>query len=312
MTPALTVTAALGVGASLGVAVTLCWRSFSPISRTPAFCRRATSMLLPIVAFILLSLQSTAAPPTREVFDQATAELRRGAFGEALARYEQLSDSGVVDANLSFNRALAYLARAESPARRAGDLGQAAAALRETITLSGGDAEAERLLERVRRQIGRERARRGLDPLFAEPPLGRAITQLLPENAWAWTALVAALGLTAALVLRRWPAHSPQRLAGNVASVLCLLLLLSNAALTGWAAHLRKTETEAVVIVEQANLLDEAGAPLRSSRASAGSPLLPEGASVFVTTRRGRLSQVRWASVEAWVLSQQLRPLAMP
>lgn len=286
------------------------------MKRTSAFHmpRRTYGALLAALTTLALSFTSpwsVAAAPSEALFEHATAELRRGAFGEALAQYEQLSDRGVVDANVSFNRALAYLSRAESPARRAGDLGQAVAGLRESITLSSGDdTEAAHLVELVRREIARERSQRGLDPLFVEPPLGRALVQLLPENGWAGIALFTSLGLSVALLLRRWPAHTPQRLAGNVASVLCALFLLASGGLAGWAVYLRKTETEAVVVVEQATLLHDDGTPLRASKLANGAPLVPEGASVFVKSRRGRLSHVRWGNVKAWVQSQQLRPLA--
>lgn len=238
-------------------------------------------------------------------FETATAALQQGAFERAIAEFEQLSDQGVRDPAVSYNRGLAYLQRAESAKRRVGDLGQAAAALREATL--GGVEEAPPLLQSVREEIARQRARARRDPVAAEAPLGWAIAKLLGENVWAWGALVSAVLLTVGLWLRRQRADSPLKLAGNIVTGVASGALLVLGVLTASAQHLRKTVHEAVVISAEAPLLDEQARPVRGAAVGAEASEVPEGASVYALETRGNLVHVRWGSAEVWLGSQHLR-----
>ena len=63
-----------------------------------------------------------------EAFKTASAALERGAYAEAIDRFEALADRGFQHPDASFDRALAYSGRAQSLQAAPGDLGRAAAA----------------------------------------------------------------------------------------------------------------------------------------------------------------------------------------
>jgi hypothetical protein len=248
----------------------------------------------------------TAAPPVKDAaseFAQAAAAIQKGAFGEAVDRLELLADRGLVHPDASFNRAVAYLGRARSPQREAGDLGRAAQALSETLALRPSDAQAETLLDAVRSEIGRKRARTGGSNLVARPRLARAIAGLLPEEAWGVLALLGSLSLATGIALRfRTREHGvPGALAVGVGA----LLLVLGGALGFAARNFRRTSTPAVVVVDEARLLDESGRPLQG-RVAEGN-VVPEGADVVLLERRGGLARIEWGSTEGWVVGGQVR-----
>ena len=72
---------------------------------------------------------------------------------------ELLADRGFSNADASYDRAVAYIHRAESHAARPGDLGRAAAALGETLLLDPDDKDAAFALDHVHEEIARRRAR---------------------------------------------------------------------------------------------------------------------------------------------------------
>jgi hypothetical protein len=188
-----------------------------------------------------------------------------------------------------------------------GDLGRAAAALEETLLLRPGDGEAERALETVRSEIARRHARRGNAPMMARPSLGRAVTTLVPENVWAVVGAVGSLAAAVGLALRRFSGRRQAELTGGVLIGIGSLLLAAGTSLALAARHLRLTTTPAVVIAEEARLLDESGRPIVTKKGE--SDFIPEGASVWVTDRKGALSRVEWGSSEGYVVAGQLREL---
>lgn len=245
--------------------------------------------------------------PPQVVFEQATQAVQRGSFNEAIAQFEQLSDQGVAHANTSFNRALAYLQRAESKKAHSGDMGQAVAGFREAELLNPGDEEARLAVEQVRQAIARQRSQQGLDPVVIRPSLGRAALKVVPETAWAVLALLGSSLLAAGLVLREFKADAMRRLSGQVALFTGLTMLLLCASLTYATRQLRHGEREAVVVVSEARMLDADGAPLKSRALDVDATAIPEGASVFASAQHGRLVEVQWGSTDAWVLLTQLR-----
>src|SRR6187549_795228 len=83
------------------------------------------------------------------------------------------------------------------------------------------------------------------------------------------------------------------------------------AGLTAGARHFRLTSSPAVIVADEARLLDEAGKPLPQKRGgSADSVTIPEGASVYVLERRPTLYRVAWGSSEGWLSPGQVRILA--
>jgi hypothetical protein len=241
-------------------------------------------------------------------FGQAAEAIQKEAYGEAIDRLELLGDRGFVHPDASFNRAVAYLGRARSPQREAGDLGRAAQALCETLSLRPNDRAADTLLDAVRAEIGRKRARTGGANLVARPRLARAITGLLPEEAWGVLALLGSLSLAVGVALRfRVRDHGvPAALAIGIGS----LFLFLGGTLGFTARQFRRSSVPAVVVVEEARLLDESGRPLQT-RVAEGN-VVPEGADVVLLERHGGLARIEWGSSEGWVVGGQVRECGPP
>ena len=145
---------------------------------------------------------------------------------------------------------------------------------------------------------------------MARASLGRAVSSLLDENTWAKVALLGSLLLTVGLGLRRFVTRTSAQLAGAVGIGLGALLLVSGAGLTAGARHFRLTSSPAVIVADEARLLDETGKPLPQRSGTADSVTIPEGASVYVLERRPALFRVEWGSGEGWLTPGQVRILA--
>lgn len=273
-----------------------------------------SSMTLLTLGIVIGTARANDAPsniaPSNDAvsFSEAAALVQQGAFSEALLRFERLSDQGFVHPDASFNRALAYLQRADSAQVKPGDLGQAIAGFREAVTASD-DEEAARLTDTVRQVISRQRAARGRDPVVVSPPLGRALSELVRPSTWAMLALVSSVMLSMALVVRRY-ATVATRLAANVTAATSLGLLGLFAGLFAVSDHYQRVWQEAVIVVEQATLRDAQGKPLLTRALDTNSAEVPEGASVYVLSRAGRLVEVQWGSSRAWLRDGELRMLA--
>jgi len=254
--------------------------------------------------------QAEPSSDARHDFAAANDALKRGAYTEAIDTFELLADRGFVHPDASFNRAVAYVERARSSAAQPGDLGRAAAALREVLILRPDDEPAENGLSRIRAEISRRHAREGTAPVMARPSLGRAVTSLFDENAWAVIAISGSLLLALGLALRRFVDRTSAALAGAIGIGVGALLLVSGAGLTAGARHFRLTSSPAVIVAEEARLLDESGKPLRQRTGAADSVTIPEGASVYVLERRPTLDRVEWGSTEGWLTPSQLQILA--
>jgi hypothetical protein len=273
---------------------------------------RANVLLLGVVQ-LCGGVPSAAAdePPALDaVMAQVDAACQRGAFSEAVDQLEALSDRGVVHPAVSFDRGLVYLRRAESPNKQRTDLGQAAAAFQEASELDPSDEEAATLLERVREQISERRASRSNDPMMARPRLVRAVLGLIGENIWALLALLGSIALTAGLALRLWAHNRNARLSGSVVSAIGLVLLVLGGGMAAAARQLRLSTSPAVVIAEQAQLLDAAGRPVSSASHREVGNVIPEGSAVYVKETKGALAFVEWGELDAWVNLRELRRLA--
>jgi hypothetical protein len=168
-----------------------------------------------------------------------------------------------------------------------------------------GDDDARLALERVRQEITRRRARSGATEVELKPSLGWAVVSLLDENTWAIVAalgsLVTSLGL-AALWLSRGPAV---RLAGVVAASLGGAQLVVAGSLAAFARYDRVHHRPAVVVVEEARLLDENGATISGPGA-----VVPEGAAVSISDQKGTLAHVTWGTIDGWMSLGSLRVLS--
>jgi hypothetical protein len=273
--------------------------------------RRFILVLLTLLLALAASGAGAASSDSAHDFAAANQALKRGAFTEAIDTLELLADRGFVHPDASFNRAVAYVERARSSSANPGDLGRAAAALSEVLLLRPDDEEADTGLARIRAEISRRHAREGTAPVMARASLGRAVSSLLDENTWAKMALLGSLLLTLGLGLRRFVKRTSAQLAGAVGIGLGALLLLSGAGLTAGARHFRLSSSPAVIVADEARLLDEGGKPLpQRSGSSADSVTIPEGASVYVLERRPTLFRVEWGSGEGWLTPGQVRILA--
>ncbi len=244
-----------------------------------------------------------------ELFEQATTATAKGAFSEAISLFERLSDRGAHHPDTSFNRAIAYWQRAESPKKQPGDLGQAAAGFAEAAALPENEREAKVHLQTIHQEISRDRSRRGLDPVVVRPPIGRALVGLLPESVWAVVTLLGSLALAVGLFLRRKSA-SHLRLAGQINTYAGALVVMLFASLTLAAREFRVNGRDAIVIVHEARLLDQGGKALKLKALDVETKAIPEGASLIVVGQRGRLLQIVWGNTEAWVKSSDVRLIA--
>jgi hypothetical protein len=231
-----------------------------------------------------LGLAPTARADDASDFGEAVQAIERGAYGEAIDRLELLADRGFVHPDASFDRAVAYLGRARSTQKQAGDFGRAAAALAETLLLRPDDKEAEAALEAVRSELSRSRARKGGAPLFARPRLARAIVSLAPEKVWGAIASFGSLVLSVGLALRLLSRREGTVVPGSLAIGIGSLLLLVGALLLGGAREFRKNSTPAVVVAPEARFLDASGRPLPGGGAGDTS-VAPEGAELYVLER---------------------------
>jgi hypothetical protein len=261
-----------------------------------------------VCAIVALASGAEADSGSDPIFRSGVAALERGAWDEAIDQFELLADRGFVHPDASFDRAVAYVERARTSSARPGDLGRAAAALSETLELRPGDREAETALEAVHAEIARRRAREGSQPITARPSLARAIVALADERVWSAAAALGSFALSIGLLLGL-SAQRRRRLAARITASVGGAILLLGGGLTLAARHYRLSSQHAVVVVPDARLLGDDGAPVPAA-AQRGAATIPEGSSVFVLERRADLARVEWGTTHGWVQIGQIRVLS--
>jgi hypothetical protein len=273
---------------------------------------RAAKYLFELVVLALILLihpsLARASEETDQLFVSGNAALADGRPGDAIADFEALADRGIVDCGASFNRGLAYANRVRIGAEQPGDLGRAAHGFAEARDLTNDPAlsrEAGNALITLRSEVARRRARSG-DPIELDTgvALGRAIVELLPENAWAGLALFASLALGIGLFLRGAVSDRRQKVAATVACSIAAPLLLGAALLTLGARSERLHLVEGIVVAPTARPADEQGI------AVAGAAQIPEAARVEILGDRPGWVHVRRGAQVAWLPSQVVRTLA--
>ncbi len=271
--------------------------------------KRSLATLCLLLAFGAASVCRAEEPDRAEpakVIREALAALQSGAYDKAVDELELLADRGFVHPDASRARAYVYVQRARSRARHAGDLGRAVAALEEVQRLDRS-ADLEDKIAALQSEISRQRAREGTAPVLQRPTLGRAITQLLPENAWALLAAMGATLLTLGLALYLFVKRRSAEIAGATAIVVGLLLGGIGTGLTLGARHYRRTSRAAVVVVAEARLLDADGHALPTS--GKVPTAIPEGSLVYVREQSDRYARVEWGAVQGWLDPSQLQLL---
>ena len=86
----------------------------------------------------LLGTHALAESPD-ELFRMGANALSEGKFEDAIDEFEAFADQGKPQPDASYNRGLAYLLRVRSGAAKPGDLGRAAAAFEEALSLRPDD-----------------------------------------------------------------------------------------------------------------------------------------------------------------------------
>jgi len=268
-----------------------------------------------LAAFVALASGSVslAAPsdaPSEDdtLFEGAVARLSEGKPGEAIADFEALADHGVVDATVSFDRGLAYVARVRVGGEQAGDLGQAAQGFVEARQLTDNRSlasEATRAIGLVRAEVGRRRVRAG-EPVEFDPglALGPSFLRLLPEDAWALLAVTGSIVLGLALVVWRAAGERRSRIAALVTAAVAAVLLVAGTVTTFAARHLRVSSTHGVIVSAGARPTDERGLVI------ANAAVVPEAAEVEILGHRSGWAQVRWGNVVAWIPAGSVRAVA--
>jgi hypothetical protein len=242
------------------------------------------------------------------LFREATEALAAERVGDAVAKLEALGDRGVVDAVVSFDRGIAYAARARTSAAQAGDLGRAVHGFEEARELSRDtrlDDDAKRALASLRSEIARRRARAGESAELAiGASLGRALVELASENTWAALAAAASVVLSLAILARSRATRGRAKVAANTTMGIASAVLVAAALLANGAREVRLHVREAVVVTPGTRLLDARKIVL------AGRDPLAEGARVTLLEEEGGFSHIRAGALEGWVSQAAVLPLA--
>ena len=264
-----------------------------------------------LVAFVLaaaLPAPARADVADGELFTAGVRALDDERPNDAVASFEALAERGGVDGAASFDRVLAYAARVRLGAEQPGDLGKAAHGFEEAMALADDrelTRDAEAALTQVRTEIGRRRAREGnAVEIEQRRPAWRALSRLLSENAWSALAVASSLLLGAGLFFR-WKSPTGRRRGASATMIaVAVPALLFSASLTATARHDRLYLREGVIVVASARPSDARGIALP------GGATLPEGARVELLGASAAWTQVRTGTIEAWIPTSPLRPIA--
>jgi tetratricopeptide (TPR) repeat protein len=236
-------------------------------------------------ATLALLLGSLLAAPVRadslpEIYARGNAAYARGDYGSAIKEYETLEESGVSDADVSYNLACAYAS--------AGKYGPAIRFFERALRRSPGDDDAERGLKLARDLLGERQAKERGEAIVAErPPLSRALFAAVSEDALALTLLASSvlgsLTLLALLAARAEALRLGLGIAGAFFALLAGVSAFGVGAKTDFGAEGRR----AVVLVDRAPLRE---GPDPNARLAAE---LSEGESVRVLAQEGPFAHVR-------------------
>ncbi len=224
-----------------------------------------------------------------EVLVGTREAILRGEPTAAIELAERFADGGARHPDVSYNRGLAYVARARGTGARPGDLGRAAAAFEDTLVLRPGDSSARAALEAVRVRAAEHRAKAGGSASLGldDTPV-RDLVRRAPEGAFSVALVGLGVVFFGAFVLRRrgW-AFGFTAITAAVAWVGALGL--------GWVARdVARTVGLAIVVADDTRWVDEGGAPVPGTG-------LPEAARVEVLGDVRGLVHVRAGRREGWL-----------
>ena len=262
------------------------------------------------VLLVALSVVPSRADEPDALFADATQALAGGRPADAIADLEALADRGVLDAAMSFNRGLAYAQRVRIGGEQPGDLGRAAHGFEEARALTHDPKmieDASAALTTIRAEVARRRARAGSSvELEQNDSLGDSIVHLVSENSWALlsAAMSLLLGVGLFVIWLARPQARRIKIGGAIAVAIAAPLLLASSLLTLSARDARLHRREGVLVSAAARPSDPRGVALPNLG------LLPEAARVQILSSNAAWTQIRWGTLDAWVPSPLVRPLA--
>lgn len=263
-----------------------------------------------VVLLVAVSVSPSRADEPGALFADATQALAGGRPADAIADLEALADRGVLDAAMSFDRGLAYAQRVRIGGEQPGDLGRAAHGFEEARALTR-DAkvidDASAALTTIRAEIARRRARAGSSvELEQNDSLGDSIVHLVVENTWALlsAAMSLVLGVGLFVIWLARPHARRIKIGGVIAVAVASPLLVASILLTLSARDARLHRREGVLVSAAARPSDARGVALPNLG------LLPEAARVQIMSSNTAWTQIRWGTLDAWVPSPLVRPLA--
>lgn len=274
---------------------------------------RAFGAWLSVLVVMLLwstNVLAQADDPPEALAQKAVAALRGGHPAEAIADFESLADRGVVDANMSYDRGLAYAERVRVGGEQPGDLGNAAQGFEEARTLTRDSAlrdECARALAVIRAEVGHRRSRAGHPAdLEQTPRLREAIVGAISEDAWCVLALIASIAASGAFYVRWLTKARRREVAANVAIAISLPVLAAAVVAAITARELRMHRVEAVVVSASARPSNASGIALPNAEP------VPEGARVRVMAENAGWDEIRWGTLDAWVPASAVRTIERP
>lgn len=272
--------------------------------------RFAIAAICVLATFSCCSAFAQEDPSPDALAHDAVEALRAGHPADAIANFEALADRGVVDANMSFDRGLAYAQRVRVGGEQPGDLGLAVHGFEEARSLTSDNAlkeDATKALGIIRAEVGRRRARAG-NPIDLEqtPMLRDAIVGLLSEDSWCVLAMLASVVSAAALFLRWLTQSRRAQVSASVALAIAAPVLLASSICAVAARNIRLHRVEGVVVSASARPSDARGIAIPSA------DILPEGARVRIMGSNAGWSEVRWGALDTWIPANAVRPLEKP
>jgi len=245
-----------------------------------------------LFALVLLasSVSSHAlADSLADLLVNGNAAYARGDYAAAVADYETLVESGVVDPTVAYNLGNAH--------GSLGHYGQAIRYFEQTLTLAPGDDAAEQNLKLARDALGERQAKERGEALVADrPPLSRALFSHVSKDALAGALLTSTWICSLALLALLFSRAEGLRLSlGISASVFVLLALVSGFGL--WAKDDFGAPGRRAIVVQDRAALRE-GPDLAARRSGE----LSEGETVRVLGKEGPFARVQVAKgVEGFV-----------
>lgn len=212
-----------------------------------------------VVASCLAS--SAQARSVADALSETAEHIGEGRVGEAIRTAEAAADEGLVHPDLSFNRGLSYLERAQTSRAEATDFGQAAAGFAEALELRPEDAEAERALSLVQRLVAEDRSHTDSSPEGSSLGLfERVLLHISPLILFVLAAIGSAL-LSVGLLFCSFSSETI-KVTGSVMSLVGVLFLFPTSALFAARSYLFEGALVAVVISESAEVVGSGGGRL--------------------------------------------------